>query len=665
MIRASGLTLRRGVKVLLQDAEFVVNPGERLGIVGKNGAGKSTLFSLLQGKLDLDAGTLYIPEGWQIASVEQEITDHDRPAREFVIDGYRRLRNLQAQRQDVSPGDGHRIAELENALVEADAWSAPSRAEQLLAGLGFAPDEWMRPVGEFSGGWQMRVALARALMAPSDLLLLDEPTNHLDLDAMLWLERWLSAYQGTVLLISHDTEFLDSVARSILHFDQGKLIRYKGGYEDFLLQRAERLRQTNLAWERQTRETARLQSFIDRFKAKATKAKQAQSRVKALARMEKLAPIHAEAGIDIRIPSPESMPDPLLTLRNVAAGYPPPSSCPQETAQNAPTDASISGDGSDAGIGKVVVKDVTLMVRAGSRIGVLGVNGAGKSTLIKTLAGELQALCGELKRSRGLSIGYFAQQQLDMLRLDETPLQHLARLAPQTREQELRNYLGGFGFSGDSVNSLVAPMSGGEKARLALSLIVWQKPNLLLLDEPSNHLDVDTREALATALAEFEGSVLLVSHDRHLLRTTVDTFWIVADGGVHEFDGDLEDYREWLNQRASAKRTESRANQATSDATGTAIDRKAQRRLEAEERQRLSKLRKPIEASISKIENEMSKIRARLDELDERIADPEFYTDAYRDERPALLAEHGEQGKRMHELEERWLELQEELESLS
>src|SRR5690606_16884513 len=476
-----------------------------------------------------------------------------RPAREFVIDGDRRLRNLQAQRQDVSPGDGHRIAELENALVEADAWSAPSRAEQLLAGLGFAPDEWMRPVGEFSGGWQMRVALARALMAPSDLLLLDEPTNHLDLDAMLWLERWLSAYQGTVLLISHDTEFLDSVARSILHFDQGKLIRYKGGYEDFLLQRAERLRQTNLAWERQTRETARLQSFIDRFKAKATKAKQAQSRVKALARMEKLAPIHAEAGIDIRIPSPESMPDPLLTLRNVAAGYPPPSSCPQETAQNAPTDASICGDGSDAGIGKVVVKDVTLMVRAGSRIGVLGVNGASKSTLIKTLAGELQALCGELKRSRGLSIGYFAQQQLDMLRLDETPLQHLARLAPQTREQELRNYLGGFGFSGDSVNSLVAPMSGGEKARLALSLIVWQKPNLLLLDEPSNHLDVDTREALATALAEFEGSVLLVSHDRHLLRTTVDTFWIVADGGVHEFDGDLEDYREWLNQRASAK----------------------------------------------------------------------------------------------------------------
>lgn len=659
MIRASGLTLRRGVKVLLQDAEFVVNPGERLGIVGKNGAGKSTLFSLLQGNLDLDAGTLYIPEGWRIASVEQEITDYERPAREFVIDGDTRLRELQAQRQAVNPGDGHKIAELENALIEADAWSAASRSEQLLAGLGFAPDEWMRPVGEFSGGWQMRVALARALMAPSDLLLLDEPTNHLDLDAMLWLERWLSAYQGTVLLISHDTEFLDSVARSILHFDQGKLVRYKGGYEDFVLQRAERLRQTNLAWERQVRETARLQSFIDRFKAKATKAKQAQSRVKALARMEKLAPVHAEAGIDIRIPSPESMPDPLLTLRNASVGYP--MSPPDTDALR----RSAVDDADDTDSPRVVLKDVTLMVRAGSRIGILGVNGAGKSTLVKTLAGELKALNGELKPSKGLSIGYFAQQQLDMLRVDETPLQHLTRLAPQTREQELRNYLGGFGFSGDSVNSPVGPMSGGEKARLALSLIVWQRPNLLLLDEPSNHLDVDTREALATALAEFEGSVLLVSHDRHLLRTTVDNFWIVADGEVHEFDGDLEDYREWLNQRASAQRAESRNSQAASDSGTPAPDRKTQRRIEAEERQRLSRLRKPIEASISKIENEMTKIRQRLDELDARIADPEFYTDRYRDERPALLAEHGEQGKRMNELEERWLELQEELESLA
>ncbi|WP_017525122.1 ABC-F family ATP-binding cassette domain-containing protein [Pusillimonas noertemannii] len=640
MIRANGLTLRRGTKVLLQDADFVVNPGERLGFVGKNGAGKSTLFALLQGRLDLDAGTLSMPDSWRIASVEQEITALDRPAREFVIDGDTHLRRLQAERAASPDSDGHRIAELEAALVEADAWSAPSRAEQLLAGLGFAPREWMRPVGEFSGGWQMRLALARALMAPSELLLLDEPTNHLDLDAMLWLERWLGAYQGTVLLISHDTEFLDAVARSILHFDHGKLVRYRGGYEDFLTQRAERLRQTHIAWERQTRETARLQSFIDRFKAKATKAKQAQSRVKALARMETLAPLHAEAGIDIRIPDPGNVPDPLLTLHKVAVGY---------AANNGSTE-------------KPVLQDVTLMLRASSRIGVLGVNGAGKSTLIKTLAGELPALAGELKASKGLNIGYFAQQQLDMLRLDETPLQHLARLAPQVREQELRNYLGGFGFSGDTVNSLVAPMSGGEKARLALSLIVWQKPNLLLLDEPSNHLDVDTREALATALAEFEGSVLLVSHDRHLLRTTVDSFWIVADGSVLEFDGDLEDYRSWLNERTANLREEARSQAAS--AADAPVDRKAQRRQEAEERQRLSTLRKPIEASIRKLETRMERDRKRLDELDALIADPEFYSDARRDERLAVLAEHGELSKRMDALEEEWLLLQEELEGL-
>ena len=640
MIRANGLTLRRGTKVLLQDADFVVNPGERLGFVGKNGAGKSTLFALLQGRLDLDAGTLSIPDSWRIASVEQEITALDRPAREFVIDGDTHLRRLQAERAASPDSDGHRIAELEAALVEADAWSAPSRAEQLLAGLGFAPHEWMRPVGEFSGGWQMRLALARALMAPSELLLLDEPTNHLDLDAMLWLERWLGAYQGTVLLISHDTEFLDAVARSILHFDHGKLVRYRGGYEDFLTQRAERLRQTHIAWERQARETARLQSFIDRFKAKATKAKQAQSRVKALARMETLAPLHAEAGIDIRIPDPGNVPDPLLTLHEVAVGY---------AADNGSTE-------------KPVLKDVTLMLRASSRIGVLGVNGAGKSTLIKTLAGELPALAGELKASKGLNIGYFAQQQLDMLRLDETPLQHLARLAPQMREQELRNYLGGFGFSGDTVNSLVAPMSGGEKARLALSLIVWQKPNLLLLDEPSNHLDVDTREALATALAEFEGSVLLVSHDRHLLRTTVDSFWIVADGSVLEFDGDLEDYRSWLNERTANLREEARSQAAS--AADAPVDRKAQRRQEAEERQRLSALRKPIEASVRKLETRMESDRKRLDELDALIADPEFYSDSRRDERLAVLAEHGELSKRMDALEEEWLLLQEELEGL-
>ncbi|CCH09516.1 ABC-F family ATP-binding cassette domain-containing protein [Achromobacter xylosoxidans] len=639
MIRASGLTLRRGTKVLLDDAEFVVHPGERVGIVGKNGAGKSSLFALLTGALDLDAGNLALPAGWRIASVEQELHADDRPAREFVIDGDTPLRALQARRAELTDDQGTQIAEVEAALAEAGAWSAASRAEQLLAGLGFKPAEWTQPVASFSGGWRMRLALARALMAPSELLLLDEPTNHLDLDAMLWLEKWLAAYPGTVMLISHDTEFLDAVAKSILHFDHAKLVRYRGGYGDFLTQRAERLRQTNIAYERQTREAARLQGFIDRFKAKASKAKQAQSRVKALARMQVLAPLHAEAGIDIRIPSPEQVPDPLLTLEHLSAGY---------------TDA--------AGNDVPILRDVTLMVRAGSRVGVLGANGAGKSTLIKTLAEELPVQAGERRASRGLAIGYFHQHQLDMLDVDSTPLAHLARLSPETREQELRNYLGGFGFSGDTVNSKVGPMSGGEKARLALSLIVWQKPNLLLLDEPSNHLDVETREALAAALAEFGGSMLLVSHDRHLLRTTVDSFWIVADGAVREFDGDLEDYRDWLAARNAGERAEAaRENAENGEAV---VDRKAQRRAEAEQRQRLSALRKPLEAKLAKVEAEMEKLRAKLQALDGVIADPDLYSDARRAERQKVMAEHGEHGKRMETLEEQWLELQGSLEEI-
>jgi len=647
VIRAQGLTLRRGTKVLLDSAEFVVNPGERVGIVGKNGAGKSTLFALLTGALDQDAGTMTLPEGWRIASVKQEIAADDRPARDFVIDGDVHLRELQQRRATLTDSQGTEIAETEAALIEAGAWSANSRAEQLLAGLGFKPAEWTQPVNSFSGGWRMRLALARALMAPSELLLLDEPTNHLDLDAMLWLEKWLASYEGTVLLISHDTEFLDAVARSILHFDHAKLVRYRGGYQDFLTQRAERLRQTSIAYERQTREAARLQGFIDRFKAKASKAKQAQSRVKALSRMEALAPLHAEAGIDIRIPSPDYMPDPLLVLDKLSAGY-------------------TADDGQQVSI----LRDVTLMVRAGSRIGVLGANGAGKSTLIKTLAEELQVQSGERRASRGLAIGYFHQHQLDMLDLEATPLMHLARIAPEVREQELRNYLGGFGFSGDTVNSKVEPMSGGEKARLALSLIVWQKPNLLLLDEPSNHLDVETREALATALAEFAGSMLLVSHDRHLLRTTVDSFWIVADGAVREFDGDLEDYREWL----AARNAEERAGQRAADKADTArtddgaeaapVDRKQQRRLEAEQRQRLAVARKPLQAKLAKVETAMEKARVRLAALDALVADADLYTDARRAERQQVMSEHGELSKQLETQEEEWLVLQEEIETL-
>lgn len=671
MIRGINLTVRRGVKVLLDNTDFVIHPGERVGIVGKNGAGKTTLFGLMLGQLDADAGELDMPAGWRIASVEQELHADDRPAREFVIDGDTRLRTLQRERAaleadpSTSGTQGTRIAELEFALGEAGAWDANSRAEQLLAGLGFSPDQWMRPVESFSGGWRMRLALARALMAPSELLLLDEPTNHLDLDAMLWLEKWLSAYAGTVLLISHDTEFLNVVARTILHFDHGKLVRYRGGYDDFLTQRAERLRQTSIAIDRQARETAKLQGFIDRFKAKASKAKQAQSRVKALARMQVLAPLQAEAGIDITIPTPEAVPDPLLTLEKAAVGY-----------------------RNDADEAVNILQDVTLMVRGASRIGILGANGAGKSTLIKALCGDLALQSGQRRPARGLAIGYFAQHQLDMLDLDATPLAHLARLAPEAREQVLRNYLGGFGFSGNTVLDRVGPMSGGEKARLALALIVWQKPNLLLLDEPSNHLDVDTREALARALAEFGGSMLMVSHDRHLLRTTVDSFWIVADGAVHEFDGDLDDYRDWLAARVAQRNqtggaqagsgtgrpggaaggaSEGRLNGAQAsgaDDKDVPVDRKKQRQEEAERRQQLSVLRKPLDKQITSIEADMEKTRARLVELDERIADPALYEDARRAERIASLAEHGSLTTSLDDLEMAWLTLQEELEAL-
>lgn len=640
MIRATDLGLRRGVKVLLQNTSFVINPQERVGIVGRNGAGKTSLFALIQHQIEPDSGLLDMPARWRLASVEQEITERDRPAREFVIDGDTHLRELQSQRAQTSDDDGNAIAALETALIEADAWTAPSRAEQLLAGLGFRPDQWLQPVGQFSGGWQMRIALARALMAPSDLLLLDEPTNHLDLDAMLWLERWLQSYPGTVLIISHDTEFLDATTTHILHFDQQQLIKYRGNYSNFLTQRAERLRQDQFAWEKQQKEVAHLQSFIDRFKAKATKAKQAQSRVKALARMQELAPVRFDAEVQFSLPTPESMPDPLLRLIHTDLGYSQP-----ET--------------------KTILHNVNVDVRSGSRIGILGMNGAGKSTLIKTLAGEINPLTGEFLPSARLEIGYFAQHQLDMIDAELSPIQHLQRIAPEVREQELRNYLGRFAFSGDMATNSTAGFSGGEKARLALALVVWFKPNLLLLDEPTNHLDVETREALAAALAEYEGSVLVVSHDRQLLRSTVDNFWIVADGAVSEFDGDLEDYRDWLLTRATAMRTSNnKSSNVQTEDNEPVIDRRTQRRLEAEARQKTAVLRRPLEKKVNQLEKQMDQQRARLHELDELMADPEFYGDNFKDERPVLLMEHGELSKALEDNEENWLELQEQIEAL-
>ncbi|OFV47704.1 putative ABC transporter ATP-binding protein YheS [Oligella urethralis] len=641
MIKAQGLTLRRGTKLLLDEAEFTINPGERVGIVGKNGAGKSTLFALIQGHIEQDAGTLTIPQGWEIAAVSQDVYGQEKIARDFVIDGDSRLRALQKARAEVSEDDGMAIAELETALSDAGHWSAESRAEQLLAGLGFAPETWDKAVSEFSGGWQVRLSIARALMKPSDLLLLDEPTNHLDLDAMAWLEQWLAAYQGTVLLISHDTEFLNNVARVILHFEQHKLQRYRGNYESFIEQQAERMAQHEQAYEKQQKEIQHMQSFIDRFKAKATKAKQAQSRVKALNRMQKLAPLQLSSGISFSLPQPEQMPDPLIIIDKIDLGYEPT---------------------------QPILKNVSMMIRAGARIGMLGVNGAGKSTFIKSLVGELEPLSGTIKTAKGVNIAYFAQQQLDMLDPQATPLLHMIRIAPNEREQSLRDYLGGFGFIGEQALAKVEPFSGGEKARLALALLVWKKPNLLLLDEPSNHLDVDMREALARALTQFEGSILLVSHDRHLLRSTTDELMIVADGSISEFDGDLDDYQQWLTDKKATERQESTlAKQqdrlATTDEI-TPLDRRARRRQEAEERQRLGILKKPLIQELKQIESKLEKALERLEELQKAMSDENFYSDENRDNRIAQLSEHGQLEAQKNQLEERWLELTEAIEQI-
>ena len=640
MIKASGLSVRRGTQLLLDNADFVVHPGERVGLVGRNGSGKSTLFALMQGEIDADGGDLDIPSAWRMASVAQSVMNPDRAARDYVIDGHQQLRALEHQRLEAERdhASGELIAELEMKLEQTGAWQAASTAEALLAGLGFTPDQWELPVGQFSGGWQMRIALARALMAPSELLLLDEPTNHLDLDAMIWLERWLAGYDGTVLIISHDSEFLDAVCNTIIHIEHKKLHRYKGNYESFLLQRAERLRQTRVAWERQTQEAARLQRFIDRFKAKATKAKQAQSRVKALARMQSLAPLQAEAGIDIRIPDPDNTPDVLLTLKDAGVGY----------------------QGHD-GQTKPVLQDITVRIEAGDRIGVLGVNGAGKSTLIKLIAGELICCAGERLPSKNLKVGYFAQQQMDILDLQASALLHMTRIAPQANEQMLRNYLAQFGFVGDRVSEVIAPFSGGEKARLALALIVWHKPNLLILDEPSNHLDVQTREALTTALAEYQGSLLLVSHDRHLLRTTVDQFWLVAHGRAQVFDGDLDDYRQ---QITSFKAGRTSPNRSDDDQQASSIDRRQQRREQAQMRQQLAQAKKPLEKDLSHLEARLTQVSHRLEALDQQLASESFYQNTDSQTRQQMLLEHGKLATDKEQLELQCLEVMEQIEAL-
>ena len=650
MIRLQQLSLMRGTKALFESADLTINPAEKVGLIGANGCGKSTLFQMLLGELHPDSGDIDFPKQWRVAHVAQETPALDRSAVDYVIDGDAWLRSLEhaleALESQGDAADGHKIGELHTQLADADAYTARSRAEQLLLGLGFSVNQFDHPITNFSGGWRMRLNLAQALMCPSELLLLDEPTNHLDLDAILWLEDWLKQYAGTMLVISHDRDFLDSVTTVIAHIDQRKLKRYAGNYSSFERQRAAQLTLLQSQVEKQQRQRAHLQSFIDRFKAKATKAKQAQSRIKALARMEELAPLRAAAEFSFTFREPERAPNPLLVLDHLDAGY-----------RNNTSDDVVEQ--------KIILSDLQWSLQAGQRIGLLGVNGAGKSTLIKTIAGDITPLNGSLNKGKGLTIGYFAQHQLEMLQADDSPLMHLVRIAPNAREQVLRDFLGSFNFPGEMVKSPIAPFSGGEKARLALALIVWQRPNLLLLDEPTNHLDLETREALTEALAQFEGTLILVSHDRHLLRATTDDFLIVADGQLTAFDGDLEDYRAWLfKTRAAMSASDKKSSANAILITVPIADNKVQQPIEAKERQRLSNLRKPLERRLQKLEAELDAIHHKKASIDVALADSSIYDSTRKNELQQLLDHQHQTTTVLEQLESEWLQIQESLEKI-
>ncbi|MBL8287199.1 MAG: ATP-binding cassette domain-containing protein [Rubrivivax sp.] len=673
MITVRALTLRRGANVVLQGAGFTLNPGEKAGLVGHNGAGKSSLFALLAGRLHADQGDIDFPPRWRIGEVAQEMPDSADAATDFVLQGDAPLVQAQAQLAAAEAADdGHAIAEAHAALDEAGAFDARARAQALLLGLGFKASELTAPVNSFSGGWRMRLQLARALMCPADLLLLDEPTNHLDLDALVWLESWLGRFAGTLLVISHDREFLDAVTRVTLHIERGQVTRYGGNYTAFESMRAERLSQAASAYARQQERIAHLQHFIDRFKAKATKAKQAQSRVKALARMERLAPVLTASDFQFEFREPASLPNPMLVLKDVTCGY-----------------------GATA-----VVRGVERTVLAGQRIGILGANGQGKSTLVKTIARALPPLAGTVTEGKGLAIGYFAQQEMDLLHADDTPLQLLTRLARQareavpaaedTREQALRNFLGQFRFDGEMVQRAVGTLSGGERARLVLATLVWQRPNLLLLDEPTNHLDLTTREALSIALNEFEGTVLLVSHDRALLREVCDEFWLVrrhpdGQGGVEPFDGDLDDYQRWLLEasRAAVRGSEvparpgrpapaaaagaktakgTNAAPATKNAAGAAAapqSARDDRKAKAQARARRAEATRPLRIELAQIDKRLEALAAERADAEAALAAGGLA--------PADIAEHGRRLNHIAAetamLEERWLELQEQLEA--
>jgi ATP-binding cassette subfamily F protein 3 len=646
VIRFEHLTLARGTKPLFEDTSVTLNPGERVGLVGANGAGKSTLFALLRGQLHADGGDAFVPSSWRVAHVMQETPAVDRTALDYVLDGDTRLREIEATIAAAEAAhDGHAQAEAHAAFADADGYTAPARGEALLLGLGFTLAQTQMPVASFSGGWRMRLNLAQALMCPSDLLLLDEPTNHLDLDAIVWLEDWLKRYPGTLIVISHDREFLDEVCNVTLHIENQQIKRYGGNYSQFEVLRGQQLVLQQSAFDKQQKTIAHLESFITRFKAKATKARQAQSRMKALEKMERIAPAHIASPFTFEFRPADSAPNPMLVLDAVRCGYP-------------------LDDGSE----KIILPHVTMSVQNEQRIGLLGANGQGKSTLIKTLAGTLTPLAGEVKTGKGLQIGYFAQHQVETLRHDDSPLQHLQRLAPDTREQELRDFLGGFNFRGDMATSSIAPFSGGEKARLALALIIWRKPNLLLLDEPTNHLDLETRHALTMALAQFDGTLILVSHDRHLLRATTDQFLLVAGGEVQPFDGDLDDYRDWLLQHAADQRAAARdASSGNGEGTdsGDGVNRKDQKRAEAQERQRLSQLRKPLQRKIEKLEQSMAKLSDEKARLDAILADSSTYEEAKKALLTDSLKQQADVTAKLSDVEAEWLEAQEALEQIA
>ncbi|OCG37509.1 ABC transporter ATP-binding protein [Gilliamella sp. Gris1-4] len=638
MIIFDSIQVRRGVNLLLDNASATINLQQKVGLVGKNGCGKSTLFSLIKGEIQADAGTLSIPSQWQLAWVNQETPALDIPAIEYAIDGDREYRQLEKQLNIANEqNNGQQIAVIHEKLDTIDAWTIRARAATLLHGLGFSNEQLMSSVKSYSGGWRMRLNLAQALMCRSDLLLLDEPTNHLDLDAVIWLEKWLSNYQGTLILISHDRDFLDPLVNKIIHIEQKSLFEYTGNYSSFEIQRSTKLAQQQSLYESQQLKVAHLQNYIDRFRAKATKAKQAQSRIKMLERMELIAPAHVDNPFHFNFKPSEFLPSPLLRMEKVVAGYD----------------------------DKIILEKIKLNLVPGSRIGLLGRNGAGKSTLIKLLAGELAPKEGHINLAKGVQLGYFAQHQLEYLRPDESPLWHLTQLAePKNTEQELRNYLGGFDFQGDKVTEPVKTFSGGEKARLVLALIVWQKPNLLLLDEPTNHLDLDMRQALTEALIDFDGALVVVSHDRHLLRSTTDEFYLVHDHKVEPFDGDLDDYQKWL---AEAQKDDNQSNDEINSpkkentSNISAQDRKEQKRKQAELRAQMQ----PIKKQLQKEEQMLDKLTHQLKQIEEQLSDPAIYDASKKNELTTLLLEQSQLKNQLEETELQWLELQQQLESFN